>query len=438
MISKLQRPSRARGAIPGPAFIELFAGCGGLSLGLEAAGFRPLAVTEINKDALATYVANRSGLLSGTGRLRCYGDTRELRSAARIGQLRRIWKKEGLRDIDLLCGGPPCQGYSSRGRRRTQRVQGAAVPSNYLYRDMADVIEVVRPRLFLFENVYGLLHSKWTREGTSGEVWQDVLSTLCEIPGYVVAWDVLRACDYGVPQLRRRVLAVGVRDDVAQDLGLLPGLAWSDPTGPTAKQLNLLPTKGTWARPPHIMEAIGDLMDPAYEPGAKRTAAYPHPARTRFQKEMRPGKLAKKGAGLEEQEYSVHLPVTLARFQHMLENGGEIPEHLRTRKFSLQLLPARWPEGTPSITATSLPDDLVHYGQPRILTVREWARLQTFPDTYVFHGNRVTGGDRRAGRPLDNIWERDLPKYTQIGNAVPVRMARAIGEHLKRLLLRLS
>ena len=90
----------------------------------------------------------------------------------------------------------------------------------------------------------------------------------------------------------------------------------------------------------------------------------------------------------------------------------------QTKKFAQRVLPERWPSKGPTITATSLPDDYVHYELPRILTVREWARLQMFPDHYEFSGKRTTGGRRRAGNPEDNDWSRDLPKYTQIGNAV--------------------
>jgi DNA (cytosine-5)-methyltransferase 1 len=81
-----------------------------------------------------------------------------------------------------------------------------------------------------------------------------------------------------------------------------------------------------------------------------------------------------------------------------------------------------------------MPDDYVHYSQPRILTVREWARLQLFPDWYRFTGKRTTGGLRRAGNPREGIFDREVPKYTQIGNAVPVELAERVGLHLKQVL----
>ena len=84
---------------------------------------------------------------------------------------------------------------------------------------------------------------------------------------------------------------------------------------------------------------------------------------------------------------------------------------------------------------TSLPDDYVHYSSPRTFSVREWARLQTFPDHHVFCGKRTTGGDRRAGNPSKGNWDREVPKYTQIGNAVPPLMAQEIGDQIVRIFL---
>lgn len=152
----------------------------------------------------------------------------------------------------------------------------------------------------------------------------------------------------------------------------------------------------------------------------------------------RPGTVLRKGDELSEHEYSQHSARIRRKFIHMLKHGGEIPEEMQTKKFAQRVLPRIWGPGGPNITATSLADDYVHYEQPRSLTVREWARLQTFPDWYQFRGPRTTGGSRRAGNPSEGNWDREVPKYTQIGNAVPVRLARAVGEHFKAILHRSS
>jgi len=146
----------------------------------------------------------------------------------------------------------------------------------------------------------------------------------------------------------------------------------------------------------------------------------------------------KKGDKLSEQEYSNHSEEIQEKFEFMQMKGldnKDLPVKYRTKKFSQRVLPPCWDNGSgPWMTATSLPDDYVHYSQPRSLTVREWARIQTFPDWYQFKGKRTTGGMRRAGRPGENIHDRELPKYTQIGNAVPVKLAEAIGKHFVSIL----
>ena len=139
---------------------------------------------------------------------------------------------------------------------------------------------------------------------------------------------------------------------------------------------------------------------------------------------------------LTEQQYSKHNEDVIAKFEYMLANNGQIPKSMQTKKFAQRLLLPRWSEKGPTITATSLPDDYVHFSQPRVPTVREWARLQTFPDWYQFAGKRTTGGRRRAGDPAIGNWTRDLPKFTQIGNAVPVLLAEQIALHVRRILNR--
>ena len=146
------------------------------------------------------------------------------------------------------------------------------------------------------------------------------------------------------------------------------------------------------------------------------------------------GTIAPKGAELTEHQYGKHAPLIIEKFQHMIDNNGEIPPHMRTKKFAQRVIPERWGHAGPNITATSLADDYVHFSQPRVPTVREWARIQTFPDWYRFAGKRTTGGRRRAGDPSTGDWTREVPKYTQIGNAVPVLLGEAVGLHLRELL----
>lgn len=407
-----------------PTFVDLFAGCGGLSLGLELAGFKPLFVNELNADARETYLRNRDHE---------YPLLREKYNIADVKEM--VLKKSfldnlssGLKsdydintkngDLDLLVGGPPCQGYSGIGHRRSYSVEREQIPSNHLYEDMAYVIHRLRPKIFMFENVAGLLVAKWTTDGTKGEIWDDVRAKLSSIKGYTADFALVHAKNYGVPQNRPRVLLVGVRDN----LGISPRKG--------ALASGFLPESvGGY---PEIPELLADLVDPGYVNGGK-TETYPGSAKSEIQKFLRTdpktGKVRPKGAQVSEQEYSKHRLDIVAKFDFMIKHAGEIPKSMRTKKFAQRVLPTHWSKDGPSITATSLPDDYVHYCQPRTLTVREWARLQTFPDWYEFAGKRTTGGVRRAGNPREGVFDREVPKYTQIGNAVPVLLAKAVGEH---------
>ncbi|HZF02308.1 MAG TPA: DNA (cytosine-5-)-methyltransferase [Methylomirabilota bacterium] len=146
--------------------IDLFAGCGGLSLGLEEAGFNPLLFSEINPQAAETYIANRTGM-----DIIPVSDIYNLTDVD-LGLLKTYWRYKGIEDIDLVCGGPPCQGYSGIGHRRTFKLDKRDIPSNHLFQEMVRVIRCVRPKMFLFENVRGLLNARWTPEGQSGELFK--------------------------------------------------------------------------------------------------------------------------------------------------------------------------------------------------------------------------------------------------------------------------
>lgn len=131
---------------------------------------------------------------------------------------------------------------------------------------------------------------------------------------------------------------------------------------------------------PHIEELLSDLENPNFEYGGS-TSEYISEPTNDWQKHIRTTSdhtYFKKGESLSEQEYSKHSDKVKERFAYMISHDGQIPDHLRTKKFAQRLLPRRWKDKGPSITTCSLADDFVHYSEPRTLTVREWARLQTF------------------------------------------------------------
>ena len=407
-------------------FIDLFAGCGGLSLGLEQAGFYPLYVNEINKDALETYLINREKDHPHLRNPNFHSqDIKNCINNKFFRNLKSNLKKEfGSSDVDVVCGGPPCQGFSGIGIRRSYSVDKEQLPSNHLYQDMAYFVYKMKPKIFLFENVEGLLSAKWNKDGQKGEIFQDVLNTFQNLKGYTVKYKLIHAKDYGVPQNRPRILLVGIKNSInkiksddmdAVKCGFLPDIIGGYP---------------------HLEEVFSDIIDKKFEYGGE-TTNYQSEPKTIWQEEMRTkpsGELMGKGHSMTEQEYSNHNPRTQAKFQAMINNRGVIPEEFKTKKFAQRLLPKKWGNKGPSITITSLTDDFVHYDQARTPTVRECARMQTFPDWYKFTGKRTTGGIRRAGNPRDNNFEREVPKYTQIGNAVPVKLGKEIGIHFSKIL----
>jgi DNA (cytosine-5)-methyltransferase 1 len=440
------------------SLVDLFAGCGGLSLGLERAGFTPVFVNELDTNARASYLANRHHSLGGLAFIENSNlqssDAHDLtgpRLEKLVSDLTSISEVDFHFDkvaapksgsgssLDIIAGGPPCQGFSGIGIRRSYAVDKKELPSNRLYVRMADIIRRMRPRIFLFENVRGLLNSRWTREG-GDFIFPEVLKEFRSISGYEVRWSLVYAKDYGVPQNRPRVLLVGIRKDVLEACDFLHPEKDSE----DAVACGFLPEgqKNTY---PDLIDLLGDLVDDQvtgilhsgnFANGRFETKAYPKAATTTIQKWLRaaPPHNPKAATHLTEQEYSKHNLDVVAKFSHMLANNGDILEAYKTKKFSQRLLKPRWEASGPNITVTSLPDDYVHFAQPRILTVREWARLQLFPDWYRFVGKRTTGGLRRAGNPLEGNFDREVPKYTQIGNAVPVGLAQKVGEHFRLIL----
>lgn len=408
------------------SLVDLFAGCGGMSYGLERAGFGAIYVNELNPHAMDTYVRNqpadslvRDPHLRSNDIFELTGDDKRLSMLAE--ELREI----AGGDVDLVAGGPPCQGFSGIGHRRSFDLEKESIPSNHLYREMAAVISAVQPKAFVFENVQGLLHARWTKVGRSGEIWDAVRSEFERVRfsqggRYLVKAHLVHSKNFGVPQNRPRIILIGVRPDVAESSGY---------------RGDWLPDPEPSLRPPDPSELLGDLCESGWTPGGA-TAHYPTDPLNEVQRELRTrrdGSVMGKGEAVTEQEFSRHSERVQERFS-LIRRGLPVPTEMQTRKFNQRPIPSEWPASGPSLTVASLPDDFVHYKENRAPTVREWARFQGFPDWYEFSGPRTTGGRRRAGDPDAGQWERDLPKFTQIGNAVPVALAHWLGVRLKAII----
>ena len=416
--------------------IDLFAGCGGLTRGLEWAGFECLAFNELNKDAADTFALNFPNAI------RLDGDIKEAVSKKVIQEkIKPLIEAKG--GLDFLCGGPPCQGFSNIGHRRTHKLEKREIPTNHLFHEMIRVIKELKPKTFLFENVEGILSGKWDKkEGKKGEIFRDVWKGFSSIRGYTAQPTLLHAYGFGVPQNRPRVMIMGIRNDILKKSNLKP--VKFDPSRENTTFSSQIKNNGgffpKWDEneidAPDLIDVLSDLDFTGW---SSEKPFYKKKARTDFQKFLRENNITnEKGKEiLTDHEFSNHKDHVVKRFKFMLDNNitkkSDLPVDMQTKKFNQKPVPAKW-KIKPTITVTSLPDDYVHYSNPRTFSVREWARIQTVPDCHQFSGPRTTGGSRRAGNPTEGNWSRDVPKYTQIGNAVPPLLGKAIGERVKQIL----
>ena len=377
-----------------PTLVDLFAGCGGVALGFHNAGFETLLANEMHPDPAETY---RKNLLVGEEEKMIVGPMQKVLQNKHIEQL-------GINpfEVDCVAGGPPCQGFSNAGPNI------ATDPRNKLYRQYLRVIRKIKPKSLFFENVPGFT----TRYGLN---LQEHLVKSLEKLGYIVASGKVFSCFYGVPQLRQRFILIGIHKKFTSlDKISLPKETWS------ITEINKHLT---------CEKVIGDLNSyTKYGGGTDKTLEqYKKPAKTKFQKEMRRVSGTSKKGSTMNTRIPAHQEKTQQRFKKFLE--GETVESLKgtdleTKKHSQRALLAN---KFPKMTVVSIPDDYVHYdiNMPRTFSVRECARLQTFPDHFHFYGKRTSGGKRR---------KVDCPQYTQVGNAVPPRLAQAVAEHLNSIL----
>ena len=345
-----------------PTAIDLFCGCGGMGLGLEQAGFEILYANDISKDATNTYKANlHAGMV-------------ECKDIARVNP--RNVRKKISRSVDIVVAGTPCQGFSTLGKRDPDD------PRNALFKHLIRFLKEFRPKMFVMENVAGMLIMR------DGRNFEEIRKRL-EKTGYNTTCVKLSASKYGVPQNRERVFIIGTTGDK------------DDITIPR-------PSK----RRTTIKDAMSDLD---FLDSGEESSTYAKPPDTKYQRAMRKGCRV-----LHNHKAPNHSRKVRDRFA-MIPVGGDGHQVVEMGKRDC----FKMDPDSQSRTVTTLPEDFVHYGKDRIPTVRELARLQSFPDRFVFVGPRTTGGERRA---------RTCCQYTQVGNAVPPLLARKLFKSIMPML----
>ena len=387
--------------------LDLFSGAGGMAEGFLQAGFSIPYASDISEQAKETYT-NRHKKLGHDIKF-FQGDINELKTLENLKE----FLGNDLNSIDVVTGGPPCQGFSLAGRRDENDTR------NKLIHSYIEVLETVKPKYFVMENVLGILSAEISNFDGLADIYEnmkltDILEKEFKHIGYShVIRKVMDASRYGVPQKRMRVIFLGTRDDI------YPKLKHPEPTS------NLLNS---------AKSAIEDLESIGI---GKQVLQYNKPISSNYQLESRQGRTpSKNGISIEStclynHETSRHTAIVIERFKN-LKSGENIrnmlarlsPEQakkLATKKNNCKKVIA----DQPSPTVLTLPDDLVHYKNNRIMTVREMARLQSFDDSFEFLGKRTTGGDRR---------KCETPQYTLVGNAIPPLLAKAIGDEIMKCL----
>ena len=346
--------------------LDLFCGAGGLSCGLGMAGIETTLGVDFDAAAIETFNAN------GIGK----GVVADIENFA-SKEIRKLCGGK----VDLVVGGPPCQGFSLSGNRDENDKR------NRLYKSFVRIVRDLKPEGFVLENVPGLVSL------FGGKVKDKIISEFSHL-GYHVKYQIMRASDYGVPQHRRRVVFVGF---------LHKKFEFPTPThyeNPTGKQKRMVSCRDALEDLPSL--STSDFL------GAE-TQDYATPPTNAYQRLMRTNSRVVLNHIAARHSDFVRETIALVPAG---KNYKSLPESLRdTRNFHVAW--TRFPDDEPSPTIDTGHRHHFHYKECRVPTVRECARIQSFPDDFRFLGNKTQ-------------------QFRQVGNAVPPLMAKAIGQALIR------
>lgn len=363
--------------------IDLFSGCGGMSLGFEMAGFQSVLAVEKDDWAAETYQFNHQNTQVYVG------DITEINTPK---------QQFPLVDIAGIIGGPPCQGFSLSGSRDPKD------PRNSLFMDYMRFVQDFKPSFFVMENVMGILSAK----NKNGKWVKDVICQVALSHGYNMHILQLNAAEYGVPQSRNRVFFVGIRQDY-------PFI--SD---------KLQPEKITLNNPISLWQAISDL--PQIEAGqGQESIDYTMLPQNDYQIWCR------------QESQVIYNHISMRHTQRLIERFkcitwgqslADVPEeHMQRKRGNADTISGKvysqnnmrpHPDKPAPTLPASFQSNFIHPYLNRNFTAREGARLQSFPDNYLFKGKRTTMS-----------WEKNLSQFQQIGNAVPPLLAKALGLMIK-------
>lgn len=381
-------------------FVDLFAGAGGFGLGFRLSGhFIPVCSVEKDQWAVDTLRANNVHRI-------VHSDITTITD-------------ENIRALcpdapDVIIGGPPCQGFSNAGRR------DPLDPRNTLFRYFVKWVSVLRPQVFVMENVVGLLRQSTSR----GEKVIEVVREEFHKIGYEFDIWRLNAVHYGVPQMRERICLVGTCNG--------DRIAPPRPTHSLREEVGKAKAVTVW-------EAIGDLPFIHASEG-QEYMDYDAPAVTEYQRSRR-----ERSHGVYNHVAMRHTPRLVERYTRLLEGCGmqELPEELKVKKRNGkgELSESHFASNYRKIEAdrvsftipASFYSNFIHPFIPRNITAREAARIQSFPDWYVFKGKRTQISSKLLNS-LGMEKQDHLSQYNQIGNAVPPLLAQAIAESVYRYL----
>ena len=383
-------------------YIDLFAGAGGLSLGLHKAGLTGVFAVERNKDAFETLKYNLIDKKS-------HFEWPEWLDQKNWDIL-ELLEKHSLElsnlkgNVDLVVGGPPCQGFSMAGKRQNDDVR------NQLMHSYIEIVRLVQPKFLFFENVQGFTVD-FKGEDTLKNYSNILLDELKNM-GYKVECQIIMMSEFGVPQNRKRFILFASKDKLRKSFFDI--LTYNRDNFLKDRRLKL---------PITVSQAIDDLK---YEHGvvdSQDTKNFKNgtygKVNSSYQRLMK--KNIDKKSIPDSHRFAKHREETVELFERLMQASDKVlritPQMDMVKGLKKRgVTPLK--EKSVCNTITSIPDDYIHYAEPRIMTVREHARIQSFPDEYEFKGPYTTGGKRR---------KIDVPRYTQVANAVPPLFAEQVG-----------